>query len=132
MIKCPHCGSTAQVRKTYNPTVSDNEEILTEGYICGCGCHFSVEYKRNDEGLWEHYWTCVEYVKAKPKIKQHISDEDFTNAINYAVEKALDPNQPGGAWFNGNKEELSDWCGDLFTDMMTYVLEYYGIAVEYD
>ena len=31
VIKCPNCGSTAQVRK-----VSNNE------YVCGCGKHFEV------------------------------------------------------------------------------------------
>ena len=33
MIKCPNCGSTAQVRMTL--IKYDREE-----YKCGCGCHF--------------------------------------------------------------------------------------------
>lgn len=34
MIKCPNCGSTAQVRMTL--VKYDREE-----YKCGCGCHFA-------------------------------------------------------------------------------------------
>ena len=62
-MKCPNCGSTAQVRNTYPPTISNNREVLIEGFTCGCGCHFSVEYQRNNKGVWEHYWTCVDYIK---------------------------------------------------------------------
>ena len=43
-IKCPNCGSTAQVelvwadRDSYSPK-------HTKEYICGCGCRFEVIYE---------------------------------------------------------------------------------------
>lgn len=41
MLKCPHCGSTAQVEligmyDTINP---NEQEIYMQ---CGCGCHFTA------------------------------------------------------------------------------------------
>ena len=43
-IKCPNCGSTAQVALTWRDT--DNySTIENKEYICGCGCMFSVEFK---------------------------------------------------------------------------------------
>ena len=43
-IKCPNCGSTAQVTLTWKD--ADNySTIETKEYICGCGCMFSVEFK---------------------------------------------------------------------------------------
>jgi len=38
MIKCPHCGSTAQVKQESGNT-----------YSCGCGCWFTVIQKENQE-----------------------------------------------------------------------------------
>ena len=64
-IKCPHCGSTAQVKQTYLPTLSDNGQVVTEGFVCGCGCHFAHEYQRNDDGFWEISWCDVEYIEKK-------------------------------------------------------------------
>ena len=61
-VRCPHCGSSAQVRSTGAPTLSDNEEVLYEHFTCGCGCHFTAEYVRNDEGAWEWYWTQLNFV----------------------------------------------------------------------
>lgn len=41
-IKCPNCGSTAQVKCIY---LDDSGEIeKTDEYACGCGCVFSVTY----------------------------------------------------------------------------------------
>lgn len=67
MIKCPHCGSTAQVKLSCDLILSDNGEVVTEAGTCGCGCHFSVEYKRNNEGFWEAYWVSVDYIERKEK-----------------------------------------------------------------
>ena len=40
MIKCPHCGSTAQVKLiNHEITVPSNE--WTHFYECGCGCKFA-------------------------------------------------------------------------------------------
>ena len=37
MIKCPNCGSTAQVKLTSTEKRHDDWEWL-ETYKCGCGC----------------------------------------------------------------------------------------------
>lgn len=46
MIKCPHCGSTAQVKRIGNTTTSDNKMFFCEVYECGCGCRFEALYPR--------------------------------------------------------------------------------------
>ena len=54
MMKCPHCGSTAQVKSLGNPTpYKYDNTILTEGFTCGCDCVWEVEYERNSEGFWQ-------------------------------------------------------------------------------
>ena len=65
MFRCPHCGSTAQVKTTFAPTLSDNEKVLTEGFECGCGCHFTTEYYRGYEGAWTHRFTNVEWIERR-------------------------------------------------------------------
>ena len=44
MIKCPNCGSTAQIKCTW---VDENvyDDNLYREYNCGCGCNFFVTYK---------------------------------------------------------------------------------------
>ena len=61
-MKCPNCGSTAQVRSTGAPTLSVNELVLTENFTCGCGAYFSTDYERNEEGAWEWNWTHIHFV----------------------------------------------------------------------
>jgi len=40
-IKCPNCGSTAQVELIY----ADSDPIeKADDYACGCGCIFTVYY----------------------------------------------------------------------------------------
>lgn len=56
MIKCPNCGSTAQVKCTY----FDEEKYASTHYRefkCGCGCEFlitfeikKIEIKKKKEG----------------------------------------------------------------------------------
>lgn len=43
-IKCPKCGSTAQVELVWD---GNNHYSIkqTKEYICGCGCEFEVEFK---------------------------------------------------------------------------------------
>ncbi len=48
MIKCPYCGSTAQVKLSPTASLSRNNQILTLGCECGCGCNFTVDYDVND------------------------------------------------------------------------------------
>jgi hypothetical protein len=43
-IKCPNCGSTAQVVLTYSDTNSYTDKRVDE-YVCGCGCHFTATFK---------------------------------------------------------------------------------------
>jgi hypothetical protein len=47
MIKCPNCGSTAQVRMG-EPTLSRNKCYITLPCECGCGCHFDLDYDVED------------------------------------------------------------------------------------
>ena len=42
-IKCPKCGSTAQVECIYLDTRSETQK--TDDYACRCGCVFSVTYE---------------------------------------------------------------------------------------
>ena len=44
MIKCPNCGSTAQVKCTY----FDEEKYASTHYRefkCGCGCEFLITFE---------------------------------------------------------------------------------------
>ena len=43
-IKCPNCGSTAQVELVWEDR-SSYDIKKTKEYICGCGCHFEVIFK---------------------------------------------------------------------------------------
>lgn len=61
-MKCPNCGSTAQVRSTNAPILSDNKLVLYERFSCGCGCLFDIEYKKNAEDIWEWYSTFIHFV----------------------------------------------------------------------
>jgi hypothetical protein len=54
MIKCPNCGSTAQVRliKEYWSKMSQSSN---KHYNCGCGCVFYIEKMSNGiiNGGWQ-------------------------------------------------------------------------------
>ena len=55
MIKCPNCGSTAQVRMG-EPTLSRNKSYITLPCECGCGCHFDLDYAVEEFGsCFTHY-----------------------------------------------------------------------------
>ena len=71
MMKCPKCGSSAQVKSNGNPIISKNTGFLVEGFHCGCGCWWEVEYARNEKGYWEYYNECVTHIE-KSKEKGHI------------------------------------------------------------
>lgn len=43
-IKCPSCGSSAQVTLMWNSS-SNYFEKTVKGYECGCGCKFDVTFK---------------------------------------------------------------------------------------
>ena len=44
MIKCPYCGSTAQVQLVWHDNYSQTDFHDYE-YECGCGCLFEVKFK---------------------------------------------------------------------------------------
>ena len=71
MMKCPHCGSTAQVKSSCDPIISKVNGNLLEGFYCGCGCEWEVEYARNENGYWELY-LIAETHKPKEESKGHI------------------------------------------------------------
>ena len=54
LIKCPYCGSTAQVKRELAvPSESPNGAVLSVHYKCGCGCHFAKHFEWTDtEILW--------------------------------------------------------------------------------
>lgn len=42
MVKCPNCGSTAQVREA-TPFVTPDGEYIHFDFCCGCGIYFNQE-----------------------------------------------------------------------------------------
>ena len=55
MIKCPHCGSTAQPKQRGKATVSENGRYFCEFYECGCGCKFEEVYEIKETGDKKDY-----------------------------------------------------------------------------
>ena len=53
MIKCPNCGSTAQVKVLYGDNLNNiwvgSLGIVTQHLCCGCGCEFVRHFKFNGE-----------------------------------------------------------------------------------
>lgn len=45
MIRCPNCGSTAQVRVVSAEDTSFPASFFVKECECGCGCKFNVVYK---------------------------------------------------------------------------------------
>jgi transcription initiation factor TFIIIB Brf1 subunit/transcription initiation factor TFIIB len=43
MIKCPNCGSTAQMKVTHVP--NPTRTVIIERIVCGCGCVTTATYK---------------------------------------------------------------------------------------
>jgi hypothetical protein len=64
-MKCPYCGSTAQPKLTCPPFISRETKLLTEGWTCGCGCHFIIEYRRNSKGIWNFHNKYIEYMEER-------------------------------------------------------------------
>ena len=48
MIKCPRCGSTAQLRQIGSVTVSEHRRYFCEVYECGCSCTFEILFPRRE------------------------------------------------------------------------------------
>lgn len=47
MIKCPNCGSTAQIKNVWMDGEIPTEDKYAE-YKCGCGCRFIITYTVSD------------------------------------------------------------------------------------
>jgi transposase-like protein len=60
MIKCPHCGSTAQPKRVGITSVSANGKYFCENYKCSCGCYFEALYPREVEEYFIHYLEDIE------------------------------------------------------------------------
>jgi len=55
-IKCPHCGSTAQV-KVCDVSMNYDREVYTKLCQCGCGCRFEARFRLSPEAEYSvlHY-----------------------------------------------------------------------------
>ena len=52
MIKCPNCGSSAQVRILETDYHEDGWTITrVDAYRCGCGCRFEVSAVFESDGI---------------------------------------------------------------------------------
>ena len=67
MIKCPHCGSTAQPRRVGITSTSANGRYFVEQYKCGCDCRFEALFPRVEveeyfiyKALYDNKLTTVE------------------------------------------------------------------------
>lgn len=49
-VKCPNCGSTAQVELTWEDRSCYSTTHVRE-YLCGCGCHFEVIYEAKEVNI---------------------------------------------------------------------------------
>ena len=56
-IKCPNCGSTAQVKRNTPHTDKDGNYIYNR-WVCGCGCYFDeeVNYLYEDKESGERFF----------------------------------------------------------------------------
>lgn len=52
-IKCPNCGSTAQVELVWADR-SSYSTTHTKEYECGCGCHFEVIFEVKTTNILEN------------------------------------------------------------------------------
>lgn len=49
-IKCPNCGSTAQIELVWEDRDSYSTK-KTKEYICGCGCRFEVIFEAREVNI---------------------------------------------------------------------------------
>lgn len=62
MMKCPNCGSIAQVRVKYVP--SPNPNRITRQSICGdCGCITNSVFALATEKTWAENGTLIKVVE---------------------------------------------------------------------
>lgn len=63
------------------------------------------------------------------KITMTITAEQYDNFINEVADELLNPNQAGGAWFDGSREKFEEWAGDVFAVTIDIVFEKLGIEI---
>ena len=56
MIKCPYCGSTAQMKRL---GLNEGENITIENYQCGCGTKVQRVLKRTMDVAWSPTGTMI-------------------------------------------------------------------------
>lgn len=56
MLKCPHCGSTAQVKLLGS---SECNEVVIEIYACGCGTKIERVSQRVEDRAWSPTGTLI-------------------------------------------------------------------------
>ena len=49
-IKCPNCGSTAQIELVWEDR-SSYSTTKTKEYVCDCGCHFEVIFEAKETNI---------------------------------------------------------------------------------
>lgn len=64
-MKCPNCGSTAQVKRVGRPVISSFDDFLHDTFNCGCGCNFDVEYYEDTNGYWQLSGVLMNFLAGK-------------------------------------------------------------------
>lgn len=83
MIKCPNCGSTAQVKKNISHTDKDGNYITAQ-YVCGCGIYFDEElnFLYEDKESGERFFVqCANASEAEAILLEEGFDLDEVLAI---------------------------------------------------
>lgn len=60
MIKCPYCGSTAQMKRLGS---TESESTVIEIYQCGCGAKVQRFLKRTIDVAWSPTGTMISKIK---------------------------------------------------------------------
>lgn len=60
MIKCPNCGSTAQMKRLGS---SECDKVVIEFYVCGCGTKIERVSQRVEDRAWSPTGTLITRVK---------------------------------------------------------------------
>ena len=83
MIKCPYCGSTAQV-KLNTPHTDKEGNYITAKYVCGCGTCFDEElnFLYEDKESGERFFVqCTSAAEAEAILLEEGFDLDGVVAI---------------------------------------------------
>lgn len=55
MVKCPNCGSSAQIKVLVGDNLNNiwvgSMGFVTQHFICGCGCEFIRRYSLTEEKI---------------------------------------------------------------------------------